>query len=207
MPDQRHTTSRTSATGTGERQPNNVMMFEIDDQTIVARVSTGDQDAFGMLVSKYQAPIYSLMQRSVHSREDAAELAQEVFLKAFARLQTFDPERSKFFSWLYAIGLNTARDHLRRRTIPLARDPSGDPAVPAGHAAVEDPEQPWVDMQTLRQALALLPMNQRETLLLKFRYSMTMQEIAEIFDISVSAVKMRIKRGLAELRRRMADED
>jgi RNA polymerase sigma factor (sigma-70 family) len=69
------------------------------------------------------------------------------------------------------------------------------------------PEQQWVDEQALRQGLSRISFNQQEALMLKYRYDMTMQEIAEIFDVSASAVKMRIRRGLAELRRHMADEE
>jgi len=190
--------------------PDHAMMFAIDDQTIVARVVDGDRDAFGMLVSKYQVPIYNLMLRSVSSAEDADELAQEVFLKAFSRIGTYQPSRTKFFSWLYAIGMNTARDHLRKRQRQQTAgpvDPFEDPGVSGEVAATDDPEQPWADMQTLRQVLAMLPINQRETLILKYRYGMTMQEIADVFNISASAVKMRIQRGLANLRNRLADED
>jgi len=187
-------------------------MFEIDDHIIVGRVLAGDRNAFGMLVSKYQVPIYNLMVRSVPSAEDAAELAQDVFLKAFARIETYRPSGNKFFSWLYAIGLNTARDYLRRIqrwkiVVPHGLNPYDEQGTPGGDGGADDSEQTLADMQTLRQVLALLPMNQRETLILKYRYGMTMQEIADIFDISASAVKMRIHRGLAEMRRCMVNED
>jgi RNA polymerase sigma-70 factor, ECF subfamily len=186
------------------------MMFEIDDEIIVARVMKGDRDAFEMLVTKYQAPIYNLMCRTAPAAEDAAELAQEVFLKAFARIRTYRSGRKNVFSWLYAIGLNTARDYLRRQ------QRRGD-HLGYGSGVLEEPksekvdaanqEQHLVDLQTLRQTLLCLSLGQRETLMLRYRYGLTVQEIADMFGISASAVKMRVQRGLAELRRRMTAKD
>jgi RNA polymerase sigma-70 factor (ECF subfamily) len=185
-------------------------MYEIDDQIIVTRVLAGDRNAFGMLVAKYQAPIYNLMCRAVPSVEDAAELAQEVFLKAFSRIRTYRPGRRKFFSWLYAIGVNTARDHLRRLKRQGSRegiDPEADLRRGSQGAIVPNPEAHWVALQSLRQGLSRIALNQREALILKYRYELTHQEIAEVFDVSESAIKMRIQRGLAQLRTLMENEE
>ena len=186
-------------------------MDHIDDQTIIDRVLKGDRNAFGVLAAKYQGPIYNLMVRTAVSAEDASELAQDVFLKAFARLETYVKGQSSFFSWLYAIGLNTARDDLRRRErqgrlVAAGAAPRPWEAHAAGAAANAQTEEQWTEIHSLQQAMSTLPLNQRETLILKYRYQMTMQEIADAFGVSTSAVKMRIQRGLAELRRQLKDE-
>lgn len=84
-----------------------------DDSCIIRDVLAGDANAFGRIVRRYQKPIYNLMVRMTHSEQIAMDLAQETFLKAYASLERFKLGRS-FFSWLYAIGVNLAKDYARR---------------------------------------------------------------------------------------------
>ena len=93
----------------------------LDDAQLVSRALAGSQDAHREIVLRYQRPIYSLILRMVRESGEAEDLAQEVFLKAFTALGTFD-RRRKFSSWLFKIAHNTAIDQLRRRrleTVPL----------------------------------------------------------------------------------------
>ena len=76
-----------------------------DDQTLVVRCRNGDRAAFGALVVRYQKPVYNAALRMLRDPEDARDVTQTTFLKAFARLEDFDP-RFKFFSWLYRIAIN-----------------------------------------------------------------------------------------------------
>jgi RNA polymerase sigma-70 factor (ECF subfamily) len=85
----------------------------LDDQQAISAVLTGDVNAFAVLVERYQKPIYNLMYRMTGSQADALDLAQETFIKAYEKLDRFKTGK-KFFPWLYTIGINHARNFLRR---------------------------------------------------------------------------------------------
>lgn len=173
-----------------------------DDSRIIRNVLAGDVDAFGGIVKKYQKPIYNLMVRMTHSEQIAMDLAQETFLKAYTCLERFKLGRS-FFSWLYAIGVNLARDHVRR-TFRENRCFTRDVEM----RYVADKEQPDAEhslhqrqvMQRLSAALDRLPMEYREALVLRYRYDCEMKEIAQALSLSVSGAKMRVQRGLRKLK-------
>ena len=97
-------------------RPASGLMNDADDGEIVELVLRGNRDAFGILVRRYQGSIYNLMYRMCRSSEDAADLAQEAFIKAYEKLETFKTDK-RFFPWLYAIGLNHARDYSRKRKL------------------------------------------------------------------------------------------
>src|SRR5436309_12148759 len=97
------------------------------DAELVAAALMGSQEAFRELVTRFERPIYSLVLRMVQDSGVAEDLAQEVFVKAFRRLATYDP-RWKFSSWLFKIAHNTTIDHLRRgapETVPLEAEADG----------------------------------------------------------------------------------
>ncbi|WP_319542068.1 sigma-70 family RNA polymerase sigma factor [uncultured Pseudodesulfovibrio sp.] len=89
-------------------------MKEIREAEIVREVLLGDTQAFGLLVRKYQGPVYNLMLRMSGDADMAADLAQEAFTRAYEKLETFNL-RKRFFPWLYSVSLNLARDWLRKR--------------------------------------------------------------------------------------------
>ena len=84
-----------------------------EDDAIIEKVLSGNVNAYGLIVKKYQQPIYNLMLRTVRSEDKAADLAQETFIRAYEKLDLFRPG-NKFFSWLYSIGMNLARDSIRK---------------------------------------------------------------------------------------------
>lgn len=140
------------------------------ENDIVREVLLGDQQPFEALVREYQRQIFSLMLRSVKEQEIAADLAQDVFIKAYSRLESFDLKK-RFFPWLYTIALNVVRDHVRRS----GRDM---------HVFMEDPEslasiQPeqggnaterQVDGIKLFAFIETMPPNYREALILRYKY-------------------------------------
>ncbi|MEW5723439.1 MAG: RNA polymerase sigma factor [Thermodesulfobacteriota bacterium] len=183
-------------------------MSEADEGRIVQAVLAGDPEAFGVLVVRHQKAIYNLMYRLCGSREDAADLTQETFLKAFEKLDQFQRDR-RFFPWLYSIGLNQARDWGRRRKIRgvvTARDMDYDlgPADPAEPGeGIEDK----LDLSRLARAVGRLPLEYREAVVLRYKTGLSMVEIAEIMGLSVSGAKMRVHRGLRRLRRLLEEEE
>jgi len=172
-----------------------------EDDAIIEKVLNGNVNAFSLIVKKYQRPIYNLMLRAVGSEDKAADLAQETFIRAYEKLDLFRPG-NKFFSWLYAIGMNLARDFIRKNdkivytlddnTKPVLTDPV--------EKNQRNPFDEQIEISHLQFALKKLAIKEREAIILRFGEDLQMKEIAVALDISVSGVKMRIHRGLKKLR-------
>jgi RNA polymerase sigma-70 factor (ECF subfamily) len=179
------------------------------DEELVARATAGDLDSFNQLVSRWERPIYALAYRTLGREEDARDVVQEAFLRAFRGLRGFKGE-AKFSSWLYRITLNLCRDWVRReRRAPIVQTPEGtDPVDLADRQA--SPEESVEDLVARRemsravaQAMADLPEEQRSAILLKEYHGLTFQEIADMLDCPLSTVKTRLYQGLSVLRRRL----
>jgi RNA polymerase sigma-70 factor (ECF subfamily) len=173
-----------------------------DDQQVVNRVLRGDVNAFASLVQRYQKPMYNLMFRVTRSEDEAAELTQEAFIRTYRNLERFQQGR-RFFPWLYAIGLNIARDHVRKdksyRELNVARDPEhlsgrSNPGEEQ-HRLGES-----LDFLRLEKALRELPLIYREAVVLRYHQELSMRDVARALSVSVSAAKMRVARGLEMLR-------
>lgn len=176
-------------------------MHEIDDQDVIAAVLEGDTEAYGVLVQRYQKPIFNAAYRMTGSREDALDLAQDAFLKAFEELHRFRTGQ-KFFPWIYTIVMNRSKNHLRWnrqwKSEPM-EDHEGDCEQ---HAPYQHEEAlcRQLDSNRLVVALEKLPVDQREALVLRYQDDFSMEEIAQALRLSLSGAKMRIARGLARLR-------
>jgi RNA polymerase sigma-70 factor, ECF subfamily len=179
-----------------------------DDSSTIRAVLAGDVDAYGRIVKKYQRPIYNLMVRMTHSEQIAMDLAQETFIKAYTALERFKQGRS-FFSWIYAIGVNLAKDHARRAS---RENRCFAAEVEVQHFA--DDKQPNAEqslqqrqvVEQLSAALDRLPMEYREAVVLRYRYDCEMKEIAQALSLSVSGAKMRVHRGLRKLEALLTEE-
>ena len=177
-----------------------------EEQDVIAQVRRGERAAFAVLVDAYAKPIFNLAFRMTENRQDADDLAQETFLRAYRKLKRFDPEK-KFFTWLYTIALNIIRNHLKsspERTARIAEmnHPPSDPVDP------ENPEGLFLDRekaQLLEICLQKLPSELKEAVVLRYYQDLSFDEIATITDASVSAVKMRTYRGLERLRGLMSE--
>jgi RNA polymerase sigma-70 factor (ECF subfamily) len=174
----------------------------LDDQQAISTVLTGEVNAFAVLVERYQKPIYNLMYRMTGSQADALDLAQETFIKAYEKLDRFKTGK-KFFPWLYTIGLNHARNFLRRAQLepsPVGED--WEEGVHQNyHGEEEDRLCQQLDHQRVQRALLELPMEYREAVLLRYQEELSMEDIAAALQLSVSGAKMRVHRGLDRLRR------
>lgn len=173
-----------------------------DDEQLICEVLNGDPEAFGFLVKKYEKPIFNLMFRATGSVEDAADLAQDAFLKAYDKIDTYTPGR-KFYSWLYTIAFNVARDFLRKgNRMPESIHHLPDRVLESENAFQCPPEaERNAEIQSLFKALSSLPIDYREALVLRFREDMSIKDVARILGLSTSGVKMRIHRGLEKLRK------
>ncbi len=180
------------------------------DEELVALSIGGDLDSFNQLVLRWERPIYALAYRVLGREEDARDVAQETFLRAFRALKGFKGQ-SKFSSWLYRIALNLCRDWIRReRRAPVSQVPEGiDIAELAGAAEVGESIEDRVARQELGRVvgrvMSALPEEQRTAIILKEYHGLTFQEIAELLNCPLSTVKTRLYQGLTVLRRQLQD--
>ena len=179
------------------------------DEELVARATAGDLESFNQLVSRWERPIYALAYRTLGREEEARDVVQDAFLRAFRGLKGFKGE-AKFSSWLYRITLNLCRDWIRReRRAPLVQVPEGDDSMslaeqmPSQDESVEDLVARREMSQAVSLAMAELPEEQRTAIMLKEYQGLTFQEIAEMLDCPLSTVKTRLYQGLSVLRRRL----
>jgi len=175
------------------------------DAELVARALNGSQDAFRELVERFERPVFSLVVRMVQDAGTAEDLAQEIFVKAFRRLDTFDPGR-KFSSWIFKIAHNTTIDHLRKGTsdtVPLETDSEEGGSL---LAVLADPvESPAAAAErrdlgrALEQAIATLRSEYREAVLLFYVEGASYLEICEITGQPLGTVKTNLHRARKEL--------
>jgi RNA polymerase sigma-70 factor (ECF subfamily) len=181
------------------------------DEELVARSIRGDRESFNELILRWERPIYALAYRTIGREEDARDVCQETFLRAFRALPGFRGQ-AKFSSWLYRITLNLCRDWMRRqRRAPLIQVPEG--VDPVEMAAAAEPSEAIEDLVARRdltriveRVMARLPEDQRTAILLKEYHGLTFQEIADLIGCPLSTVKTRLYQGLTVLRRELAKE-
>lgn len=172
------------------------------DAEIVAEVLNGDRQAYGLLIDAYKGPLFNLALRMTGRPEDADDLTQETFIRAYVKLHRFDREKN-FFTWLYTIGINLIRNHLKKNERERAIRAAGRPATELQNQAAggREGDYPSDDaVKRLDENMRSLPISMREAILLKYHQDLTFEEIADITGDSVSAVKMRVYRGLEKLK-------
>jgi RNA polymerase sigma-70 factor (ECF subfamily) len=172
------------------------------ERDAIAACQRGEREAFDLLVARYQRPIYRLCFRYVNNHEDANDLAQESFLKAWRGISRFRGD-SAFSTWLYRIAVNTCLNFRSGRK-PEAHELDErlvDPR-PLALAEVERDSQ----ASRVREAVSRLPEKQRATLILKVFHELTHEEVAGILGSSVGTVKANLFHALANLRRAVARE-
>jgi RNA polymerase sigma-70 factor (ECF subfamily) len=182
------------------------------DEELVARSIEGDLDAFNQLVVRWERPIYALAYRVIGREEDARDVCQDTFLRAFRAIKGFKGQ-AKFSSWLYRIALNLCRDWMRReRRAPLVQVPDGaDPMeianeLPAPIESLDDTVARREMTTAVARAMAMLSDEQRTAIILKEYHGLTFQEIADTLGCPLSTVKTRLYQGLTVLRRELGGE-
>ena len=182
-------------------------MYAKEEKQVIIDVLNGNADAYAVLINRYQRPIFNMLLRMVASREDAADLVQDTFVKAYENLERFRLS-ARFFPWLYTIGMNLARDHLRRRKTAAVASCHFQAGCFWGGDAGHDPEQDMarcLDAGRMPALLAGLPEDYREALVLRFHQGLGMRDIGAALGITTSGAKMRIVRGLQKLRAMFKD--
>ncbi|MBX7164911.1 MAG: sigma-70 family RNA polymerase sigma factor [Pirellulales bacterium] len=173
-----------------------------DDAQLIAEALRGRSDAFGRLVERYQDRLYNTLVHLVGSAEDARDVAQDAFVQAFVKLETFR-QNSQFYTWLYRIAFNLAMTRRRRpgvvTSIEQVRDAAGIEPVddcPAPSERIEGRER---DAQ-VREALARLSEEHRTVIVLREIDGLDYEAIAEVLEVPVGTVRSRLHRARLELR-------
>jgi RNA polymerase sigma-70 factor, ECF subfamily len=184
------------------------VLVDSTDEELVARSIGGDTESFNQLIRRWEKPIYALAYRTIGREDDARDVVQETFLRAFRGLGGFRGQ-AKFSSWLYRIALNLCRDWMRRqRRAPVVLTPDGVDLVElAGEGEGAERADDMVARQDLRLAVAramrALPEEQRAAIVLKEYHDLTFQEIADLLGCPLSTVKTRLYQGLTVLRKEL----
>jgi RNA polymerase sigma-70 factor (ECF subfamily) len=178
------------------------MSNESTDKELVKRVQKGEKGAFDLLVLKYEHKIVNLVMRYVRDPEQALDITQEAFIKAYRALPRFRGD-SAFYTWLYRIAVNTAKNYLaaqRRRPMDIELDLQ-DPEQYGLHAKLKESDTPeglalsQELQETLERAIAALPDDLRQAIILRELDGMSYEEIAQTMECPVGTVRSRIFRA------------
>ena len=178
------------------------MSNQASDKKLVERVQKGDKGAFDLLVLKYQHKIVNLIMRYVRDPELALDIAQEAFIKAYRALPRFRGD-SAFYTWMYRIAVNTAKNHLaaqRRRPMDVELDLQ-DPEQYDLHAKLKETDTPeGVTLsnelqEIVERAIQSLPEDLRTAIVLRELEGMSYEEIAQTMECPVGTVRSRIFRA------------
>jgi RNA polymerase sigma-70 factor (ECF subfamily) len=170
---------------------------EAEDRELAGRARKGDLDAFNALVSRWEGRIYNYLLRITGHAEDAMDLCQDTFLKAYQNLARLE-DAARFGAWLYRIAHNEAMSHLRRPQRETALEEAAAEALRGSTMA------PVEASLAVEAALARLSPEQREAVLLKVYEGFKFEEIAAILDCPASTVKSRVYAGLELLKEALA---
>ena len=166
-----------------------------EDPYYIRMILSGDTEAYRGLVEKHQDLVYTIVHRIISSAEEAEEVAQDVFVKAYSKLPGFKGE-AKFSTWLYRIAYNTAVSHTRKRKIEFL---AMDEEVIGNHSE-EDVQQEVMGLSTeeqnklIKKALAILPRTDNLMITLFYYHGKDIEEISEIVGLTQSNVKVKLFR-------------
>lgn len=172
-------------------------MNQNTEAEIIRRILDGDRQAYALMVEEYKTPIYNLAYRMTSSTQDAADLTQDVFIRAYTYLWRYNP-RKKFFTWLYTIALNTIKNHIKKnKQYKNARSQDSEERQYSEN-------QNSSEAQDINIYLSELDVETRALIIMKYMQELSFEEISKITGKSISAVKMRIYRGLEKLKEIMS---
>jgi len=181
-----------------------------DDQILIKKALAGNESAFSLLLNKHKDAVYRIIVKIVHNRDEAQDLVQETFMKAFGSLSSYKCQY-RFTTWLYKIAANSCIDFLRkRRLISVSLDQPLK--TKDGEVRIElpdwtyNPEKDLASRQkflSIEAAIDLLPRKYREVIVLRHKQDKPYEEIAEILGIPVGTVKARIFRARELLKKKL----
>ena len=180
-------------------------MTEVSEKKIIEKVLGGDANAFEELVLKYEKTVYNLALRMVGDRDDASDMTQETFIKAYGSLSSFRGD-SKFSVWIYRIATNVCLDFLRSKSrkqqVSLTVSDDDEDAqldIPDPSSAPEQQLMQKISMQSVEEGLKTLPDKQRQILVMRELGGMSYAEIGKALSLEEGTVKSRIFRARKRL--------
>ncbi|HEY5340012.1 MAG TPA: sigma-70 family RNA polymerase sigma factor [Candidatus Aquilonibacter sp.] len=184
------------------------------DEALVRRIRNGERELFAELVDRYKRGIANFIGAGVRNAPDVSDLSQETFLRAYAHLETFNPQLGRFSTWIYQIARNVVRTHLgkslrRPPTQELLEEQTLENALP-DVSTESDPAGGVLRAEAereLREALAELPERTRTVLALRYFDNMEYHTIASTLGLSLGNVKTLIHRGKIALAKKMQERD
>ncbi|HRE37161.1 MAG TPA: sigma-70 family RNA polymerase sigma factor [Chitinophagaceae bacterium] len=181
------------------------MSTGLNDNELISRVLSGDQQAYAGLVSRYQIYVFTLALRMVKSREDAEEVAQDSFIKAYKYLGDFKGA-SKFSTWLYTIVNNTAISFLRKKKVEIHSldnekvfEVADSKESGMGANMIEQKSK----MLMVNEAIAMLNPDDAQIITLFYKAEQSLEETAQILGIEINAAKVRLYRARTRLKEKM----
>jgi len=173
-----------------------------DETELIQSALSGNSEAFGVLVSRYQDRLYACIVNVVNRTDEADDVVQESFIQAYLKLDTFQ-NSSQFFTWLYRIAFNNALSRRRRHRNYLSLDEAHEVSGSEPPDRNEMPDHQMIqheNVQQIREALAMLSEDHRSILVLRELEDTSYEDIAEILEISIGTVRSRLSRARAALK-------
>lgn len=182
--------------------------MDASDLVVVGRVKGGDHEAFRALVERHSRSVFRLAYRLTGHEQDAEDVVQETFLRAFREIRRFE-SRSSFATWLYRIAVNCSHDLLRQRpragTRPSLDDPDGGaPADIADTSPAADPLRELASRridERVRAAMSELSAQERSAFVMRHFEGLSIEDIGRVLDLRTSAAKHSVFRAVQKLRR------
>jgi RNA polymerase sigma factor (sigma-70 family) len=173
------------------------IMMQAEELQIIERVQHGDANAFSCLVTKYQDVVFSIALKVLKNRNDAEEIAQETFIKAFRSISSFRG-KSKFSTWLFSIAYNTCMTSVRKKKFP---------ATNIDEIRLEDEDEDWDDLEIteeeksvmLEMSLKKLPEDDYTLIILYYYEEQSIEDVSRIVGLSESNVKVKLHRARKKL--------
>lgn len=180
------------------------------EKRLIKKVKKGDHQAFAELVDRYKNSVYSICLRMVGNREEAEDLSQDAFIRAYNHISQFDNDR-KFSTWLFRIATNLSIDSLRRKkpSVSLDAEIPGTEGLALNTmlpGSGDLPDEQIVQGETeqwIQNEIKALPEKYRSAVVLKYIEDLSLKEISEIMGLPVGTVKTRVHRGREMLRKNM----
>ena len=176
-------------------------MVDPTDRDLVLRTRRGEVEAFGEVVARYQQSVFNVCYRMLGERMEAEDLAQETFIRAYKRLETFEVERP-FGPWIRRVAANVCLNHIqRRRPESYEFDEERDRSPAADRQEPETYLQGAQNAEEVRQAIVALPAHYRAVIELRHYQEMSYSEISEVLELPLSDVKSHLYRARKKLAR------
>ena len=180
-------------------------LAQLDEPALIEACLAGQPGAFDLIVERHRRAVYQVCYRFVGNHEDASDLSQDVFVRAFRGLKSFR-RQSSVGTWLYRIGVNVCLNRLNTKT-PATEELEARQHVDTRGESPADRLLKDERAARVRMAIARLPRKQRATLILRMYHEMSHQQIAEVLGSSVGAVKANLFHALANLKRQLGDQE